>query len=75
MNNLLIWPIVLPLLATLAVLKFEDRAVDVQRHLGPDVMMQLDECPPHAATKGEVARAVERALRSTAAGRRGRTKI
>ena len=35
-------------------------AVDIQRRLGADIMMQLDECPPGDATHEQVARAVER---------------
>jgi len=37
-----------------------ERAVEVQRLLGADVMMQLDECPPADATKQQVAGAVRR---------------
>ena len=37
-----------------------ERAVEVQRMLGADVMMQLDECPPADATKEQVADAVRR---------------
>jgi queuine tRNA-ribosyltransferase len=35
-------------------------AVDVQRRLGADVIMQLDECPPADADKSAVAQAVRR---------------
>ena len=35
-------------------------AMDVQRRLGADVIMQLDECPPADADKGAVAQAVRR---------------
>ena len=35
------------------------RAVEIQRNLGSDVMMQLDICPPGQAPRDEVARAVE----------------
>ncbi len=38
-------------------------AVDIQRHLGADVMMQLDECPPADATHEQVAAAVHRSAR------------
>ena len=37
-----------------------ERAVDIQRKLGADVMMQLDECPPAGAPAEDVGRAVER---------------
>jgi len=37
-----------------------ERAVEVQRMLGADIMMQLDECPPADATKDRVATAVRR---------------
>ena len=37
-----------------------ERAVDVQRMLAPDVMMQLDECPPGDVEKSHVASAVAR---------------
>ncbi|MFP4355597.1 MAG: tRNA guanosine(34) transglycosylase Tgt [Phycisphaerae bacterium] len=36
------------------------RAVEVQRHLGADIMMQLDVCPPGQAPREEVAAAVDR---------------
>jgi len=36
------------------------RAVQVQRLLGADIIMQLDECPPAGAEKAHVARAVRR---------------
>ncbi len=36
------------------------RAMDVQRLLGADVIMQLDECPPHDAPEDAVAAAVNR---------------
>ena len=36
------------------------RAVAIQRSLGADVMMQLDECPPADASKEQVAAAVAR---------------
>ena len=39
-----------------------ERAVEIQRLLGADVMMQLDECPPAIATRNEVATAVRRSL-------------
>lgn len=37
-----------------------ERAVEIQRLLGGDVIMQLDECPPAEATKDQVATAVRR---------------
>jgi len=37
-----------------------ERAVDIQRTLGADVMMQLDECPPGDAPRDVVASAVAR---------------
>jgi len=46
-----------------------ERAVEIQRLLGADVMMQLDECPPAGAGREHVAQAVERSL---AWARRGR---
>jgi queuine tRNA-ribosyltransferase len=36
------------------------RAVDIQRTLGADAIMQLDECPPADATREQVATAVRR---------------
>ncbi len=39
-----------------------ERAIEVQRLLGADVIMQLDECPPGGATKDQVAEAVRRSL-------------
>ena len=36
------------------------RAVDVQRHLAADILMQLDECPPGQAPREVVASAVRR---------------
>jgi queuine tRNA-ribosyltransferase len=38
------------------------RAVEIQRHLGADIMMQLDECPPADADRAAVARAVDRSI-------------
>ena len=38
-------------------------AIDVQRLLGADIIMQLDECPPGAASKEDVAAAVRRSTR------------
>jgi len=46
-----------------------ERAVAVQRLLGADVIMQLDECPPHDATRDQAAEAVRR---SAAWARRSR---
>ena len=37
-----------------------ESAVDIQRALGADIMMQLDECPPGQAPHDHVAAAVER---------------
>ncbi len=39
------------------------RAVEIQRHLGADIMMQLDECPPGQAEREVLAQAVERSAR------------
>ncbi len=36
------------------------RAIEVQEALGADIIMQLDECPPHDAPCAAVAKAVER---------------
>src|SRR5512139_649137 len=36
-----------------------EKASDIQAHLGSDIAMVLDECPPHAASEGEVRTAVE----------------
>jgi queuine tRNA-ribosyltransferase len=44
-------------------------AVEVQRDLGADVIMQLDECPSARASKGEVAEAVRRSAAWAARGR------
>ena len=38
------------------------RCTEIQRQLGADVIMQLDECPPADATKEHVARAVDRSI-------------
>jgi queuine tRNA-ribosyltransferase len=38
------------------------RCMAIQRQLGADVIMQLDECPPADATKEHVARAVDRSI-------------
>jgi len=37
-----------------------ERAIEVQEALGADVIMQLDECPPHDADRAVVAEAVAR---------------
>ena len=37
-----------------------ERAVEIQRLLGADVMMQLDECPPARADRDQLAQAVRR---------------
>ncbi|MFP4054498.1 MAG: tRNA guanosine(34) transglycosylase Tgt [Phycisphaerae bacterium] len=37
-----------------------ERAVDIQHQLGADVMMQLDECPPHDASPDEIDQATRR---------------
>ena len=37
-----------------------ERAVEIQRALGADVIMQLDECPPGDATREQVRAAVQR---------------
>jgi queuine tRNA-ribosyltransferase len=39
------------------------RCIEVQRMLGADVIMQLDECPPGKADRDVVERAVERSIR------------
>ena len=36
------------------------RVIEIQRLLGADIIMQLDECPPHSATKTQISLAVER---------------
>ena len=38
------------------------RCIEIQRQLGADVIMQLDECPPGDATVEHVARAVDRSI-------------
>ena len=38
------------------------RCIEIQRQLGADVIMQLDECPPADATVEHVARAVDRSI-------------
>jgi len=38
------------------------RCIEIQRQLGADVIMQLDECPPGDATSEQVARAVDRSI-------------
>jgi queuine tRNA-ribosyltransferase len=40
-----------------------EKAIEVQRLLGADVIMQLDECPPGGADRSAVAAAVERSAR------------
>ena len=40
-----------------------ERAVEIQRLLGADIQMQLDECPPYPCTREEAASAVELSLR------------
>mgnify|MGYP005844369255 CR=1 FL=1 len=40
-----------------------ERAVQIQRNLGSDIMMALDECPPYPASREEVAQATERTYR------------
>ncbi len=37
-----------------------ERSMEVQAHLGSDIVMAFDECPPYPATREEVARATER---------------
>jgi queuine tRNA-ribosyltransferase len=37
-----------------------ERAVQIQRNLGSDIMMAFDECPPYPASRDEVAQATER---------------
>ena len=37
-------------------------SMEIQRLLGSDIAMVFDECPPHTATRDEVARAVQRTL-------------
>ncbi|MDP6546205.1 MAG: tRNA guanosine(34) transglycosylase Tgt [Phycisphaerae bacterium] len=38
------------------------RCIEIQRRLGADVIMQLDECPPGDASAEQVARAVDRSI-------------
>jgi queuine tRNA-ribosyltransferase len=38
------------------------RCIEIQRQLGADVIMQLDECPPADATREHVAGAVDRSI-------------
>ena len=38
-------------------------SMEIQRWLGSDIAMVFDECPPHTASRDEVARAVQRTLR------------
>jgi queuine tRNA-ribosyltransferase len=38
-------------------------SMEIQRHLGSDIAMAFDECPPHHSSKEEVERAVKRTLR------------
>ena len=38
-------------------------SMGIQRWLGSDIAMVFDECPPHTASRDEVARAVQRSLR------------
>jgi len=38
-------------------------SMEIQRILGSDIAMVFDECPPHTASRDEVARAVKRTLR------------
>lgn len=38
-------------------------AMEIQKHLGSDIAMVFDECPPHGCSVGEVQGAVERTLR------------
>lgn len=40
-----------------------ERTVDIQRSLGSDIMMVLDECPPYPCTEKYAAEAVERTTR------------
>jgi len=44
-------------------------AVEIQRKLGADVMMQLDECPPGGASHEDVAHAVRRSAAWAARGK------
>lgn len=39
-----------------------ERCMEIQRNLGPDVAMQLDECAPYPSDKETVRRAMERTL-------------
>ena len=38
-------------------------SMEIQRWLGSDIAMVFDECPPHSASRDDVARAVKRTLR------------
>lgn len=40
-----------------------ERAVQIQRNLGSDIIMALDECPPYPASRDAVAQATERTYR------------
>ena len=46
-----------------------EKAADIQAHLGSDIAMVLDECPPHGASEAEVRAAVERTARWARRGR------
>ncbi|MFN3690065.1 MAG: tRNA guanosine(34) transglycosylase Tgt [Fimbriimonadales bacterium] len=37
-----------------------EKSIQIQQHLGSDIMMAFDECPPYPASYDEVARATER---------------
>ncbi|MBS1904639.1 MAG: tRNA guanosine(34) transglycosylase Tgt [Bacteroidetes bacterium] len=40
-----------------------EKVIEIERDLGPDIMMVLDECPPSNAERKVVSRAVERTIR------------
>ena len=40
-----------------------ERAIEVQEALGADIIMQLDECPPHPAERAAIAEAVDRSAK------------
>lgn len=40
-----------------------EKVIEIQQKLGSDIMMPLDECPPHPAPRAQVEKAVERTIR------------
>lgn len=45
-----------------------EKVIEIQRRLGPDIIMSFDECVPYPATREEAARGVERTTRWAARG-------